>query len=103
MKCCICDGEIDKHYTPEGKMYWDQGHNPDPVKTGEDDRCCDNCNSTVVLTARLVGRAGMSPENAAEVTRVLDKAVETGRQNFDQLKAHNDKDDPFRFDIGGEG
>jgi hypothetical protein len=53
MKCCICDGEIDKHYTPEGKMYWDKGHNPAPVKTGEDDRCCDNCNATVVLTARL--------------------------------------------------
>jgi len=54
MKCCICDGKIDKHYTPEGKMYWDMGHNPAPVKTGEKERCCDNCNSTVVIPARLV-------------------------------------------------
>jgi hypothetical protein len=53
MKCCICGGDVDKHYTREGVMYWDKGHNPDPVKTGEDDRCCDACNTNVVIPARV--------------------------------------------------
>ncbi len=53
MKCCICGGDVDKHYTPQGVMYWDKGHNPDPVKTGEDDRCCDACNTNVVIPARF--------------------------------------------------
>ena len=82
-KCCICNGKIDKHYTPEGEMYWDKGHNPAPVKTGEDDRCCDKCDETVVMPVRL--------------GEVMDRI---GRA---QLEAHHDKKDPFRLDIGGEG
>ena len=50
MKCCICKKEIEKQYTPKGKIYWDQGHNAEPVKIG---RCCNNCNKTVVIPARL--------------------------------------------------
>ena len=63
--CCICGGVIDKQYTPEGKMYWDKGHNPDPIeidaaggvidKDADDYRCCDACNAGVVIPARVTG------------------------------------------------
>jgi hypothetical protein len=54
MKCCICEGEIEKQYHPEtGQMYWDQGHNAEPVVARG--RCCGNCNSGVVIPARLKG------------------------------------------------
>ena len=46
MKCCICTHEIEKCPT-SGR---DQGHNAQPVKAG---RCCDECNSRVVLEKRL--------------------------------------------------
>lgn len=38
-KCCIC-----------GKDYTNYGNNALPVKDG---RCCDTCNGTVVLSARI--------------------------------------------------
>ena len=37
--CCIC-----------GKKFRGFGNNAQPVKDG---RCCDECNSTVVINARL--------------------------------------------------
>lgn len=46
MKCCICKNEIPAQ--PNG---WDQGNNAEPVvKRG---RCCDTCNTMVVIPARL--------------------------------------------------
>ena len=53
IQCSICGKEVDKHYTPSGEMYWDKGHNPFPVKTGENDRCCDTCEAVVVFPARM--------------------------------------------------
>lgn len=54
MQCSICEGEIDKKYMTnlEGErvMYWDSGHNAQPINNG---RCCDNCNHTVVVPARF--------------------------------------------------
>ena len=54
MKCVICDGEIEKKYTTnangERVMYWDSGENAEPVAEG---RCCETCNWTVVIPARL--------------------------------------------------
>ena len=38
-KCCIC-----------GKEYTHYGNNALPIKDG---RCCDECNSTVVMEARI--------------------------------------------------
>ena len=41
MRCCICsDNRIDDLY----------GHNAEPVAPG---RCCDYCNSTVVVPERI--------------------------------------------------
>ena len=50
MKCSLCDGEIEPHPTPEGVVFWRQGHNAQPVNDG---RCCGSCNSLVVIPARL--------------------------------------------------
>lgn len=41
-KCSIC-----------GEVYEGYGNNPYPVTVGEDDRCCDLCNSFRVIPARL--------------------------------------------------
>ena len=51
--CCICDNEFDNGF----------GNNPDPVKRdlkdelifskSNDPRCCDTCNTNVVIPARL--------------------------------------------------
>jgi len=44
MKCCICKGEIQAH-SHNGKVYWSEGHNAQPLVDG---RCCDSCNGFVV-------------------------------------------------------
>jgi len=47
--CCLCGGPCEPwHEEPTG-----YGHNPDPLGNGEDDRCCDYCNASKVITARL--------------------------------------------------
>jgi hypothetical protein len=53
MKCCICGNEIDKQKTPDGKVFWDRGHNAMPIKEG---RCCSKCNNEVVVPVRIRGR-----------------------------------------------
>jgi hypothetical protein len=50
MECSICKETIEKHVDPKGKVYWDQGNNAEPINDG---RCCDKCNMTVVIPARL--------------------------------------------------
>lgn len=44
MKCCICENEIE----PVGD--WVHGNDAWPVKDG---RCCNYCDMTVVVAARL--------------------------------------------------
>ena len=41
--CCIC-----------GKKCTGWGNNPWPVKDGENDRCCDDCNTEYVVPARII-------------------------------------------------
>lgn len=50
MKCCVCKGEIEKKYSPEGKMYWDSGNNAQPLAEG---RCCDKCDCMLVIPMRM--------------------------------------------------
>jgi|TARA_R110002020_G_scaffold202084_8_gene405118 hypothetical protein len=50
MKCDICKKPIEVKRTPKGKVYWDQGNNALPIVDG---RCCDVCDETVVIPARL--------------------------------------------------
>mgnify|MGYP003153765424 CR=1 FL=1 len=49
-ECVICNGPIEVQKTPEGKVFWDKGHNAMPVVEG---RCCTSCNHSVVIPARL--------------------------------------------------
>jgi len=50
MMCVICHKEIEKQYTEEGIMYWDQGNCAEPISDG---RCCNSCNDTIVTPARV--------------------------------------------------
>lgn len=44
-KCCICGGYF---------RGW--GNNPDPIPANKDARCCDICNMTTVIPARIALR-----------------------------------------------
>lgn len=50
MECSICNEEIEKIKDSEGNVIWDQGNNAEPINGG---RCCNSCNSGVVIPARL--------------------------------------------------
>ena len=50
MICVICHKEIEKQYTEEGVMYWDQGNSAEPIAEG---RCCNKCNDTIVTPTRV--------------------------------------------------
>ena len=50
MICVICKNEIEKLYTSDGEMYWDQGNSAMPIAEG---RCCDKCDQDIVLPHRL--------------------------------------------------
>ncbi len=47
MKCSICKNKVAPQ--PNG---WAQGHNADPVVPNG--RCCEACNSAVVIPARML-------------------------------------------------
>lgn len=49
-KCSICGGHIHLHRDENGKVYWEHGHNAQPITNG---RCCDTCNRDVVIPARI--------------------------------------------------
>lgn len=49
-KCVICQDWCEEKKTPDGRVYWSEGNNADPVADG---RCCDVCNVTVVIPTRL--------------------------------------------------
>ena len=44
-KCCICGKEVDEY-----------GNNPQPVR--EKGKCCEKCNSNVVVPARILAVLG---------------------------------------------
>jgi hypothetical protein len=48
IKCCICGKDIQ----PDANG-WMLGHNPSPLYNGENDRCCDTCNWSIVIPERL--------------------------------------------------
>ena len=50
--CVLCGDEILPQVNPEnGKVFWKGGHNPAPL--ADEGKCCDWCNKTLVLAARL--------------------------------------------------
>lgn len=55
MKCVICKESMDK-----------QGHNAEPVKKG---RCCNFCNATKVIPARLAQSSQREYETYGDMRR----------------------------------
>jgi hypothetical protein len=50
MICVICKKDIEPDRTDDGEIYWDQGNSAEPIDEG---RCCNRCNDTIVIPARL--------------------------------------------------
>ena len=57
--CCICTESIKPQYLGKDQIYdndksldwyWYDGNNAQPVADG---RCCDSCNSTIVIPQRI--------------------------------------------------
>ena len=55
-RCCICNTKL-----PIGNY----GNNPEPVKPFSEGVCCDNCNQTKVIPARLgaISKEGKDERN----------------------------------------
>tara|TARA_R100000231_G_C5217200_1_gene132365 strand:- start:301 stop:489 length:189 start_codon:yes stop_codon:yes gene_type:complete len=51
MKCVICGDKIQPQYNAKGIVIWTEGHNPEPITSHG--RCCDKCNSDIVIPARI--------------------------------------------------
>ena len=45
-KCCLCGGKFEGY-----------GNNPEPLVTTEGQRCCDECNSKVILYRSSSGKS----------------------------------------------
>ena len=49
LNCCICGIKIQV----EKSTGWRYGNNAEPFGTKDNDRCCNTCNDSIVITARL--------------------------------------------------
>ncbi len=54
-KCSICESHIEPLRDDSGQVVWEGGNNAQPINDG---RCCDNCNATVVIPARIAMMEG---------------------------------------------
>ena len=55
--CVICYDALDVLYK-NGKAVWTKGQNAEPLNKG---RCCNYCNDTKVIPARIKSIAGIKP------------------------------------------
>ena len=52
LECVLCGDEILPQVNPkDGKVFWKGGHNPAPL--ADEGKCCNWCNKTLVLAARI--------------------------------------------------
>ena len=49
-KCSICKNHIEPLRNDAGEVVWEGGNNAEPINDG---RCCNECNMTVVIPARM--------------------------------------------------
>ena len=54
-KCSICEGHIKPLRDDSGQVVWEGGNNAQPINDG---RCCNECNMTVVIPARIAMMEG---------------------------------------------
>ena len=74
--CDLCGGAIEHHKNKEGEVYWNKGHNAQPVSEG---RACNTCNDDKVIPARLAAiYKMMEPENAKIIKENFDIQFKTG-------------------------
>ena len=45
MKCVLCGADIEPHRDEDGNIYWEGGHNAEPLAEGS---CCDSCHPKVL-------------------------------------------------------
>lgn len=96
LECCLCKGDIQHHCQPDGRVYWTQGHNAEPVSSIlgiEDGRCCDSCNGESVIPMRLLlMRHGNDPAIVYEAIRKqYDVKWSTDTITFDRKGADNER------------
>ena len=85
IECVLCGHLIDRKMH-EGKVYWTEGNNAQPLADG---RCCDMCDCILVIPSRM----GMYQEN---ITKATVPVKGQGSENFsirvDRIKFLNDDD-----------
>lgn len=72
MKCCICGKKCEDKY----------GNNPYPLFTGKNERCCNECNDSYVLFARLNRVSKDDKEAIEKVLQMGDNYVKGERNGF---------------------
>jgi hypothetical protein len=87
MKCSICQNEI------QAVGDWTQGNNAEPVNDG---RCCEHCNATVVIPARLTQ---MRQPRKMEVEMDNDERAERALIALAAYAAHKKQYDDTRTTI----
>ena len=45
MECVLCGAVIEPHRNDDGVIFWEGGHNAEPLAEGS---CCDNCQPKVL-------------------------------------------------------
>ena len=55
-KCVLCNGDIEHQKTPDGQVYWNRGHNAEPIAKGN---CCGTCNENTVIPVRMLQSFGI--------------------------------------------
>ena len=91
LKCDLCGGDIEQRKNDDGSVWWNEGHNAQPVSDG---RACDACNTEKVIPARLGEIMGlMEPENARIIAENFDIVTKITRDVVkDEIKKRK-KDD----------
>ena len=68
--CDICNGPIEHHKDENGQVYWNKGHNAEPVV--EDGQACDTCNDRVVIRSRMGGDNLTVMKQFVEVLQIME-------------------------------
>ena len=78
LKCDLCRGDIEQRKNDDGSVWWNEGHNAQPVSDG---RACDACNAEKVIPARLGEILGlMEPENAKTLVENFNIIIKEERE-----------------------
>tara|TARA_R100001143_G_C3311035_1_gene110147 strand:- start:114 stop:377 length:264 start_codon:yes stop_codon:yes gene_type:complete len=78
LKCDLCGGDIEQKKNDDGSVWWNEGHNAQPVSNG---KACDTCNNEKVIPARMAEILGfMEPENAKTLVENFNIIIKEERE-----------------------